>query len=231
MVCLAAECRRWQTGQARHAPIQKLRQVPLGSGRARPLDGDRHGQLADGGAVLGTQVAACPVDVGYQIELLGDPNQGADIPNCARTHRSRSSEIGDGRRCYRAKHNLTRNRATTDGVPHRLGRDTVAAAINLSFEYMHIFHVAYFRGESKLPPEARIFLVAPVVALFPRSRPGLPVVSRNKAIASAQESVWPSLRNLCFQYCMAACATGYRMSRQKSASLLTACIVFGVASG
>src|SRR5439155_2151759 len=83
----------------------------------------------------------------------------------------------------------------------------------------------------KLPPEARIFLVAPVVALFPRSRPGLPVVSRNKAIASAQESVWPSLRNLCFQYCMAACATGYRMSRQKSASLLTACIVFGVASG
>src|SRR5437870_11558540 len=74
---------------AARSPLQKLRQVPLGSGRARPLDGDRHGQLADGGAVLGTQVAACPVDVGYQIELLGDPNQGADIPNCARTHRSR----------------------------------------------------------------------------------------------------------------------------------------------
>src|SRR5437016_9665758 len=65
---------------AARSPLQKLRQVPLGSGRARPLDGDRHGQLADGGAVLGTQVAACPVDVGYQIELLGDPNQGADIP-------------------------------------------------------------------------------------------------------------------------------------------------------
>src|SRR3989449_8128129 len=152
MVCLAAECRRWQTGQARHAPIQKLRQVPLGSGRARSLDGDRHGPLADGGAVLGTQVAACLVDVGYQIELLGDPNQGADIPNCARTHRSRGSEIGDRRRCGRAQHNLTRNRATTDGVPHRLGRDTVAAAINLSFEYIHIFHVAYFRGERKLRP-------------------------------------------------------------------------------
>ena len=47
MINLAAECRRRQTRQARHAPIQKLRQVALGSGQARALDGDRHGQLAD----------------------------------------------------------------------------------------------------------------------------------------------------------------------------------------
>ena len=80
----------------------------------------------------------------YQIELLGNPDQRADIPNCLGPHRSRGGQIRDRSCCCRAKHGLAGNGTATDRVPHRLGRDTVAAAIHLAFEYMHIFHVAHF---------------------------------------------------------------------------------------
>src|SRR2546426_11816661 len=46
-------------------------------------------------------------------------------------------------------HDLARNGTATDRVPHRLGCDTVAAAIHVPFEHMHIFHVAQFRPERK----------------------------------------------------------------------------------
>jgi hypothetical protein len=142
MIGLAREYRSRQTRQARYGLIQKLGQVPLGSGRARPLDGHRHGQLADRWAAFGAKVAAGPVDVPYQIELLGNPDQRADIPNCLRPHRSRGTQIRHRSRCRRAKHRLARNGTATDRVPDRLGRDAVAAAIHDPFEYMHIFHVA-----------------------------------------------------------------------------------------
>src|SRR5205809_5527696 len=97
----------------------------------------------------GPKVAARPVDVSYQIELLGHPDQRADIPNCLRPYRPRGTQIRDRRRCCRAKHDLARNGTATDRVPHRLGCDTVAAAIHVPFEHMHIFHVAQFRPERK----------------------------------------------------------------------------------
>src|SRR5450631_1501771 len=149
MIGLSAECRRRQTRQARHSAIQKLRQVPLRSGRARSLDGYRHGQLADRRAASGAKVAARPVDVPYQIELLGNPDQRADISNCLCPYRSRGTQIRDRRRCCRAQHNLARNGTATDWVPDRLGRDTVAEAIHISFEDMHIFHVACIRPKRK----------------------------------------------------------------------------------
>src|SRR5450631_2406157 len=149
MIGLSAECRRRQTRQARHSAIQKLRQVPLRSGRARPLDGYRHGQFADRWAASGAKVAARPVDVPYHIELLGNPDQRADISDCLRPYRSRGTQIRDRRRRCRAQHNLARNGTTTDWVPDRLGRDTVAEAIHISFEDMHIFHVACIRPKRK----------------------------------------------------------------------------------
>ena len=78
----------------------------------------------------------------YQIKLLGNPDQGADIPNGLRPYRPRGSQIRDRRRCCRSKYGLTRNGPATDRVPNGLGRDTVAAAIHIPLEYMHIFHVA-----------------------------------------------------------------------------------------
>ena len=142
MIGLASEYRRRQTGQARHGPIQKLGQVPLGSGRAGSLDGYRHGQLTDRRAAFGAEVTAGTVDVPYQIELLGNPDQRADIPNRLRPNRSRGTQISHRSRCCRAKHGLARNGTAADRVPDRLGRDTVATAIHDPFEYMHIFHVA-----------------------------------------------------------------------------------------
>jgi len=125
-----------------HSPIQKLRQIPLRAGRARPLDGYRHCQLADRRAAFSAKVAARPVDVSDQIELLGNPDQRADIPNCLRAYRSRSGQIRDRRGGCRAKHGLPRNGTAPGRVPHRLGGDAVAPAIDLSLEDMHIFHVA-----------------------------------------------------------------------------------------
>src|ERR1035441_2323711 len=94
-------------------------------------------------------VPASTVDVPYQIELLGNPDQRADISNCLRPYRSRGTQIRDRRRCCRAQHNLARNGTATDWVPDRLGRDTVAEAIHISFEDMHIFHVACIRPKRK----------------------------------------------------------------------------------
>src|SRR5207247_4319308 len=68
---------------------------------------------------------------------------------CLRPDRPRGTQIRDSRRCCRAKHDLARNGTATDRVPHRLGCDTVAAAIHVPFEHMHIFHVAQFRLERK----------------------------------------------------------------------------------
>jgi hypothetical protein len=46
-----------------------------------PAECYRRGQLADRRAASGAKVAARPVDVPYQIELLGNPDQRADISN------------------------------------------------------------------------------------------------------------------------------------------------------
>ena len=151
MIGLAGECRRAQTGQARYGPIQELRQIPLGSGRAGPLDGHRHGQLADRGAAFGGKVAACPVDVPYQIELLGNPDQRADIPNCLGSHRSCGTQIRDGSSCGGAQDCLARNGTPSHRIPDRLGGDTVAEAIHFPLEYMHIFHVARFSTKRNPP--------------------------------------------------------------------------------
>ena len=59
-----------------------------------------------------------PGHVPYQIELLGNPNQRADIPNSLRSHRPRGTQIHDRCRCCRAKHDLTRNGTATHRVPH-----------------------------------------------------------------------------------------------------------------
>jgi len=142
MIGLASEYRRRQTRQARYGPIQKLRQVPLGSGRAGPLDGYRHGQLADRRAAFGAKAAASPVDMPYQIELLGNPDQRADIPDCLRPHRPCGAQIRDRSCCRGAKHSLARNGTAPERIPNRLSGDTVAAAVHTPFENMHIFHVA-----------------------------------------------------------------------------------------
>src|SRR2546426_8826411 len=58
-------------------------------------------------------------------------------------------------------HDLARNGTATDRVPHRLGCDTVAAAIHVPFEHMHIFHVAQFRLERKRSEEHTSELQSP----------------------------------------------------------------------
>src|SRR5580698_1724137 len=149
MIGLARECRRRQTGQAGYGSIEKLRQIPLGSGRAGPLDGHRNSQFADRGAAFGAKVTARPVDVAYQIELLGNPDQCADIPNRLRSYRSGGTQIRDGSSCGGAQNSLACNGTASHRIPHRLGGDTVAAAIHFSYEYMHIFHVAQSPTERK----------------------------------------------------------------------------------
>src|SRR3990170_3787646 len=135
---LPAKGRARQTRQACHTRVKKLCQIALRSRLARPLDSYRHRQLAHRWALLGTKIAASTVDVGNQIQLLGDPDQCPDIAELARAHGMRGTQIRDGRRRGRPEHNLACDRAASDGVPHRLGCVAVAMAVDFSLKYMHI---------------------------------------------------------------------------------------------
>ena len=63
MKSLPAKRRAGQTRQARHAAIQKVGQVAFRPRRTGSLNGHRHGQLADGGAMLRAKLSARPVDM------------------------------------------------------------------------------------------------------------------------------------------------------------------------
>ena len=134
-----------QTRQTRYARIQKFPQVALRSRRARPLD--RHGerQLAHRWAALRAKPSACPVDVRNQIQLLGDPDQRPDVADPARAHRTRGTQIRHRWERSRAQHNLARDGATSIRIPHRLSCDTVAMAVHLAFEHMHILSCSISR--------------------------------------------------------------------------------------
>ncbi len=154
---LPAERRARQARDTRHARIQKVRQVTLRSRRARPLDGDSDGHLADRRAPLGPKAAARPVDVCDQIQLLRDPGQRADVPHRARAHRTRGTEIDDRWRSRRPQHHLARDRPTASRVPHRLGRDPVAVAIHLAFEHMHVLSCSTYPRPRHGPPPPALF--------------------------------------------------------------------------
>ena len=139
---LAREGGARQAGHARQAGVQEVPQVPLGSGRASPLDRNGHRQLAQGRAVLGSQARTGSINVSDQIKLLGHPDQRAHIAHRARTHGARGAQICEGRRSDGAQHHLTRDRTTSLRIPDRLGGDAVAVAIDLALENMHLFHVS-----------------------------------------------------------------------------------------
>jgi len=69
------------------------------------------GKLADGRTTLRTEAATRPVDVRHEIQLLGDPGQGAHISNGAGAYRARGTEIGDRWRFRRSKHDLACDRS------------------------------------------------------------------------------------------------------------------------
>ena len=148
MKSLTAERGARQTRQTRHAGIQKVAQVAFGPRRAGSLNGDRYRQLADGGAVLRAKVAARPVNVRNQIQLLGNPDQGPHVADAARAHRARGAQIRDRWGCRRPQHDLARNRATAGRIPNSLGCDSVATTVDFTFKYMHFLSCSMSIGSA-----------------------------------------------------------------------------------
>ena len=136
---LAGERAARQTRHARQTRVEKLAQLALGSGCAGALNRHGHRQLAYRGAAFGAHRAACPIDLADQVQLLGHPNQRADITDTARAHGLGRTQIHHWRWIDRPEHDLPCDAAPALGVPHGLRRDAVAAAFDLSLENVHSF--------------------------------------------------------------------------------------------
>ena len=141
---LTAEGRARQTRQARHAGIQKVAQVTFGSRRAGSLNGHRDSQLANGRTVFRPKVAAGPINMRNEFQLLGDPDQSPDVADGPRPNGARGGQVRDWRTYGGPQHDLAGDRTPADRVPNRLGGDSVAATVNLTFKDMHILSCSIY---------------------------------------------------------------------------------------
>jgi hypothetical protein len=116
--------------------------MALGSRRTGPLyrHGDHH--LADCGAILGALLTTRSIDECDQVQLLGNPDQRAGIPDPLGADSANQAQIRDGRRIGRAQNGLSRERTLPDGIPHRLGCDAVSPATHYPLKDVHFFHLA-----------------------------------------------------------------------------------------
>src|SRR5690349_6635689 len=139
---LACERRSAQARYEGKTLLEKPRKVSLRAGGAHPLQ--CHGQyhLADRRPILGAVVAASTIDMPDEIELLGDPQQRADVAHRTRTDRPRVSQVRLVRWVHGAKNDLSRYRASLRRIPDRLGGHAVLVAAHLALEEVHLSHVA-----------------------------------------------------------------------------------------
>jgi hypothetical protein len=83
-----------------------------------------------------------PIDKPDQIQLFGNPNQSAHIPDSLSADGAHKSQIRDGRRIGGTQNGLPRERTLPAGIPHRLGCDAVSPATDFPLKYIHFFHLA-----------------------------------------------------------------------------------------
>jgi hypothetical protein len=118
MVGLPCECRGAQTRHARNAGVEELRQIALRTGRTRPLQRHSQHHLAHRWTVFGAMADACPVDVTYQVQLLGHPEQCTHITNRACADSVRLAQRNIWRRLGWTQHRLPRHRTSARGIPY-----------------------------------------------------------------------------------------------------------------
>jgi hypothetical protein len=127
MKSLARECRRRQTRHARQTALQKTMQMTLGGGPAGPLEGHPEHHFPNRRPAPRSWQAARLVDEFDQVELLGEPDQGANITNPLPADDPRRSQVGYRGRVGGAQHGLSGEWPLLTGVPERLGRDPVTS--------------------------------------------------------------------------------------------------------
>jgi hypothetical protein len=74
-----------------------------------------------------------------EIELLGNPDQGAYVTDRPRAKRTSGSEVGNWGRVRRAQYDLSRDGPTCHGIPDGLRGDPVPTAGDDTFENVHFF--------------------------------------------------------------------------------------------
>ncbi len=144
-------------GQARQAPqtrIEKLTQLPLGSGRTGALDRDSHRQLAHRQAILGANSTAGPIDLPDQVSCSANQINAPTSPGPTVWVALRSATRGGSAGPSTI---LACDGAAAPGIPHGLHRDAMAMTADFSFEYMHVLSCGI--AESKNQAEFNIYAI------------------------------------------------------------------------
>ena len=84
-----------------------------------------------------------------QIQLLGHPDQRADIADRARAHRLRGAQIRQRWRPQPAPARPGVRRSDPLRIPHRLSSDPVAMAVDFSFEDVHLLSCSIFKAKNQ----------------------------------------------------------------------------------
>jgi hypothetical protein len=116
--------------------------MTLGSGRTGPLNRHGNNHLTDCRTILGSLLTTCPINESDQIQLLGNPNQSANITDPLGADGANQTQIREGRRIGRPQNGLSGERTLTTGIPDGLGCDPVPLATHHSLKYVHFFHLA-----------------------------------------------------------------------------------------
>jgi hypothetical protein len=116
--------------------------MALRTGRTSPLNRDGNDHLADCRTILGSLLTTRPINESDQIQLLGNPNQSANITDPLPADRAHQTQICDRWWIGRTQNGLSRERTLPAGIPYGLGCDAVSPATHLPLKYIHFFHLA-----------------------------------------------------------------------------------------
>ena len=111
----------------------------LGRRRTSTLDGNCEHHLAHRGALGRPRQPTSLIDQSHQVQLLGNPNQGARVADALSADGVGERQVGHGWGIGWTQHGLPCKGTLLDRVPYRLRSDAVAPSANYAFEYIHSF--------------------------------------------------------------------------------------------
>jgi hypothetical protein len=115
------------------------RQMAFGRRRTGPLHGHSKDHLAYGWPLRGGAQSTCLIDPLDQIQLLSDPHQRSHISDAARADRAHGCQVGHRWRIGGTQDGLVCEGTLANGIPHRLGGDSVPSSAHHPLENINSF--------------------------------------------------------------------------------------------
>ena len=139
MRLLARESCCGEASHARQARLQKSCPMAFGRRRTGPLHGHRKDHLAHGWPLRGGAQSTCLIDPLDQIQLLSDPHQRSHISDAAGADRAHGCQVGHRWRIGGTQDGLACEGTLANGIPHRLGGDSIPASAHHPLANIHSF--------------------------------------------------------------------------------------------